>query len=75
MLEKSVLKQVVSDWSYWEKEPPKTLLRTVLKEVTSLHDDLVLAITGVRRCGKSTLLAQVMQSKKLDPKRCFFFEF
>ncbi|NQW45680.1 MAG: ATP-binding protein [Deltaproteobacteria bacterium] len=75
MLEKSILNQVVKDWSYWEKAPPKTLQRGILKDLTPLHDDLVLAITGVRRCGKSTLLAQVMQSQQLDPKRCYFLNF
>lgn len=75
MLDKATLTHVINDWSYWEKDPPKTLMRNILNKISPLQEDLVLAITGVRRCGKSTLLHQVMQSKKLDPKRCYFLNF
>ncbi|MBI1860403.1 MAG: ATP-binding protein [Deltaproteobacteria bacterium] len=75
MLDKLALNQVISDWSFREKPAPATLSRRVLDNLPALQEDLVLAITGVRRCGKSTLLHQIMQSKKLETKRCYFLNF
>jgi hypothetical protein len=40
-----------------------------------LRPDLALAIQGVRRCGKSTLMAQMMRRYKLDRRRCMFVNF
>lgn len=34
-----------------------------------------MVIQGVRRCGKSTLLAQILTQQKLDPRACFFVNF
>jgi uncharacterized protein len=43
--------------------------------VTALSDKVVLVIQGVRRCGKSTLMAQLLTRFKLDRKRCLFINF
>ena len=43
--------------SYSKNSNPKTsVTRTALSKIGSLEPDLILAIQGVRRCGKSTLL-------------------
>lgn len=41
-----------------------------VKLPTRLRDTLVLAIQGVRRCGKSTLLAQLVERYELNPRHC-----
>lgn len=69
------LGQIIERWSYWDSEPPKSIQRKALQQLHGLHTDLVLAIQGVRRCGKSTLLSQIMQTQKLNPKHCFFINF
>lgn len=40
-----------------------------------LRPDLALVVQGVRRCGKSTLLAQLMDHYGLDRRRCLFVNF
>lgn len=72
MLTKSDLEPILNDWNYWVSSPPITIPRKVLRQTISLQPDLVLVIQGVRRCGKSTLLAQIMQEKKLNPLDCTF---
>ena len=37
--------------------------------------DLIKVVTGVRRCGKSVLMQQVMDELKQDGKRCLFLDF
>ena len=61
--------------SFWNKKVPKSVPREILKHLLSLSPDLVLVVTGVRRCGKSTLLAQMMEKLKLPVERCFFLNF
>ena len=75
MLEKSKLEQILREWSYWDKEPQKSIFRSLLKNNISLTPDLVLVIQGVRRCGKSTLLSQMMKYKNLPSKACTFVNF
>jgi hypothetical protein len=41
----------------------------------TLTDTLCLVIQGVRRCGKSTLLQQLMGRYRLDPDHCAFVNF
>ena len=47
------------------------LLRTELQEI-HLHNSFVTIISGIRRCGKSTLLAQLLQK---DNENTFFLNF
>jgi hypothetical protein len=74
-MNESVLDQVLSDWSYWDKPPPPSVERRALSSITDWTGDLVWVIRGVRRCGKSTLLAQLMRRFSLEPARCFFVNF
>src|SRR5690606_24352024 len=36
---------------------------------------IALVVQGVRRCGKSTLLGQLLDRYRLDPRRCLFVNF
>jgi predicted AAA+ superfamily ATPase len=73
-MDPNLLLEVAADWSHWAKAPPTTVARTV-DLPRELRPDLALAIQGVRRCGKSTLLSQLMQRYKLDRRRCMFVNF
>lgn len=39
------------------------------------HDDLVKVITGIRRCGKSVILKQIMDELKTAGNTCLFLDF
>lgn len=73
-MDPNLLMEVAADWSHWTKAPPATVARTV-DLPRELRPDLALAIQGVRRCGKSTLLAQLMKRYRLDRRRCMFVNF
>lgn len=66
---------VIEDWSFFKQKPPKSIEREVIKTLPELEPDLATVIQGVRRCGKSTLLAQIMTRRKLPRERCFFVNF
>lgn len=72
MLIKSDIWLILNDWNYWNKPVPVAIPRKAVSQPFSLEPDLVLVIQGVRRCGKSTLLAQIMKEKNLDPQHCTF---
>ena len=75
MIGKELLFKILCDWSYWGKKLPLSIPRKVLNSNISLHPDIVWAIQGIRRCGKSTLLVQIMEKYGLDPNHCFFMNF
>lgn len=65
---------IARDWSYWDREPPESVPRAVdLPE--SLSNRTALVIQGVRRCGKSTLLAQLIGRYGLERENCLFVNF
>lgn len=68
------LQTILDYWSYWDKEPPLSIERAV-QLPQKLDPELLLAIQGVRRCGKSTLLAQLIKHYQLDKQRCLFVNF
>ena len=72
MLSKSNLENVLADWSFWRVPPPESIPRRVLEKPLPLVNDLAIGIQGVRRCGKSTLLTQIMTRHALDPAHCTF---
>ncbi|MDD2702450.1 MAG: ATP-binding protein [Candidatus Omnitrophica bacterium] len=49
-------------WNFWEKDIPTGIPRQVYLEQINrfLAADEIIALTGVRRCGKSTILLQVL---------------
>lgn len=75
MLEINVLLDILREWSFWDHAPPRGILRHQLGNPITLSPDLVLVIQGVRRCGKSTLLTQLMTTLRLDPQQCTFVNF
>ncbi len=75
MTYQSLLLPVIEDWSFFKKEPPQSIERNVLKSLPELQPDLATVIQGVRRCGKSTLLAQIMTKRELPRDCCFFVNF
>jgi uncharacterized protein len=68
------LLEVMAEWSYWDEEPTVGTVRTVSLP-NELSDRLALVIKGVRRCGKSTLLQQIMLRHRLRKEHCAFVNF
>lgn len=65
---------IAADWSFWERPLPETVRRDVELPQT-LEPRVALVLQGVRRCGKSTLMQQMVEHYKLDPTRCAFLNF
>ena len=68
------LLEIAETWSFWDRPPPRSIPRTV-ELPASLSNRTVLVIQGVRRCGKSTLLAQLIERYGLDREHCLFVNF
>ncbi len=68
------LLEITAYWSFWDSQVPETVPRDVALP-QRLRDSLALAVQGVRRCGKSTLLAQMMAHYRLNPRHCAFLNF
>ena len=65
MIAKDILRQVVSKQKNEINLNRETIRRDILDEILKwIQDDRVLILTGVRRCGKSTLLKQLMKELK-----------
>lgn len=75
MTYETLLHPILSDWSFWDKDPAPSIIRSALKDLPELQTEIALVVQGVRRCGKSTLLSQIMQSNNLPQERCFFLNF
>lgn len=68
------LLEIAATWSFWDRAIPPSVPRIVdLPE--SLSDRLCLVIQGVRRCGKTTLLRQLIERYNLPTERCAFVNF
>jgi len=74
MLSDQALIEILGEWSYWDT-PPNLGLARQLPLPKQLHDDLVLIIQGVRRCGKSTLLSQLPGHYHLPLAQCYYCNF
>ena len=68
------LKKITTHWSYWDKPFPSYITRDVALPA-KLDPQLALVIQGVRRCGKTTLLLQILKHYQLDPAQCLFINF
>ena len=66
--------EVAKTWSYWDRPVPDSVPRTV-DFPGELTDSVCLVVQGVRRCGKSTLLLQMMDHYDLNPQHCVFVNF
>ncbi len=63
MITKPLLRSVIEDQIKEAKSPRQTVPRTVFHEVLSYSGSSAFVVKGVRRCGKSTLLMQLMRTK------------
>lgn len=64
MIGKDVLRQVVTRQKGELFPKSETVKREVLDKILRwFNDERIIILTGVRRCGKSTLLKQIMQNK------------
>jgi predicted AAA+ superfamily ATPase len=70
-MEAERLLELTAYWSYWDGEVPPSVPRAVALPAR-LRESIALVIQGVRRCGKSTVLAQLMTRFGLDPRHCAF---
>ena len=68
------LLSVAATWSFWEAPPPPSIPRRIGLP-HALRPDVALVVQGVRRCGKSTLLGQLIERYGLDRARCLFINF
>ena len=68
------LLSIAADWSFWDREVPRNVVRNV-DLPSELRPSLALIIQGVRRCGKSTLMQQLVRRYGLEPTRCVFVNF
>ena len=68
------LRELTAYWSFWNDPVPTTVPRDLILP-RRLRDSLALVVQGVRRCGKSTLLAQMMERYRLNPRHCAFLNF
>ena len=68
------LLEVLRYWSYWDSPPAPAVPRR-LELPDSFDPELVLVIQGVRRCGKSTLLGQLLERYQVEAGRCVVVNF
>jgi predicted AAA+ superfamily ATPase len=73
-MDASELLAVARDWSPWGAPPRESVPRGI-KLPEALSPGLALVIQGVRRCGKSTLLGQLIARYGLERDRCLFVNF
>jgi uncharacterized protein len=73
-MEDARLMEISGYWSFWDAPPPPSVPRNV-DLPSKLGDSLALVVQGVRRCGKSTLLAQMLERYRLNSRHCAFLNF
>lgn len=74
MISDEVLQQVLADWGGWSQQSERLVPRSILNRF-HLSADVVTVIQGVRRCGKSTLLRQLMQTHEIPAESAVFVNF
>jgi uncharacterized protein len=74
MDEHSHLLAVADDWHPRQGSGSDAIERKVTLP-PALTDSVALVIQGVRRCGKSTLMRQLVDRYDLDPEHCVFINF
>lgn len=68
------LLEISAYWSFWDRAVPDTISRDIALP-DELRPSLALVVQGVRRCGKSTLLSQLLYRYRLNPRHCAFLNF
>ncbi len=70
------LLDVSAYWSYWDGISDRSgSVGRAVSLPRKLTDSLALVVQGVRRCGKSTLLAQMVGHYRFNPRHCAFLNF
>ena len=79
-MEKAEIIEILEDWNFWTKGHDAGITRPDylkrLKDIAKTKQ--VIAVTGVRRSGKSTIMLQYIMhliDKKLDPKNILYVNF
>lgn len=67
----SELLEIAASWSFWDREIPESVPRHV-ELPSELSTRYALVIQGVRRCGKSTLMQQLIGRYGLLKEECLF---
>jgi hypothetical protein len=75
MLSSQELDTILNDWNFWESPAPASVPRRILEDQVSWTPDIAIAVQGVRRCGKSTLLTQIMRRLGISPVDATFVNF
>ena len=68
------LQQILDDWTGWSVQISDTVPRGLVDRCV-LTPEVVTVIQGVRRCGKSTLLRQLMVANNIAEKQAVFINF
>ena len=68
------LLDIAATWSFWERPPAPSIPRDI-RLPESLSQRTALVVQGVRRCGKSTLLTQLIGRYQLERKDCLLINF
>jgi predicted AAA+ superfamily ATPase len=74
MIQHDTLLSIAETWSHWTQPIAPSVPRNVRLPAV-LSDRIVLVIQGVRRCGKSTLMRQLVSRYELNPQHCVFLNF
>ena len=73
-MNKADLQQILDDWSGWSVQLSDTVPRGLVGQCV-LTPEVVTVIQGVRRCGKSTLLRQLMAANNIADQQAVFINF
>ena len=73
-MDNAELLDIAATWSFWARPPPPSIPRNV-RLPESLSQRTALVVQGVRRCGKSTLLTQLIGRYRLERRDCLFVNF
>ncbi len=68
------LLDIAATWSFWDAAPSPSIPRAI-ELPDSLSGRVALVLQGVRRCGKSTLLTQMIGHYGLHRRDCLFVNF
>lgn len=73
-MDRADILSIADDWGHRNRPSTPSVARNIALP-TLLSDRVALVIQGVRRCGKSTLMRQLVTRYQLDPMRCVFINF
>src|SRR3989344_6031362 len=79
-MDKPQIIEILEDWNFWTKDHDVGLIREeYLKKLERLYKtEQVIAVLGVRRCGKSTIIRQYIKrliNKRVNPRNILYVNF